>query len=40
MHYLKGGIKLNKMTYSMLKYLEGKEVTSFQPILSSQQVMK
>ena len=29
MHHLKGGIKLNKMTYHMLKYLEGQKSYEF-----------
>jgi len=29
MHHLKGGIKLNKMTYRMLKYLEGQKSYEF-----------
>jgi len=29
MHYFKGGIKLNKMTYRMLKYLEGQKSYEF-----------
>jgi len=29
MHHLKGGIKLNKMIYRMLKYLKGQKVKVF-----------
>ena len=29
MHYFKGSIKLNKMTYRMLKYLEGQKSYEF-----------
>jgi len=29
MHHLKGGIKLNKMIYSMLKYLKGQKSYKF-----------
>ena len=29
MHHLKGGIKLNKMTYRVLRYLEGRKSYEF-----------